>query len=58
VVEKPSYLRDHDKKQGYGEFYFLEGKRYIGDFRNDQLDGRGTLFFKNKSQYNGKIIIT
>lgn len=49
-----AYSRDHDKKEGYGEFYFLEGKRYIGDFKNDQLEGKGTLFFKNKSQYNGK----
>lgn len=30
----------------------------MGDFKNNEMHGKGTLFFKNKTQYNGTVYLT
>ena len=52
-------------KSGYGKYKFHDGKEYVGDFVNNQLDGFGTMdypegyyegYWKN-NQRNGKGIM-
>lgn len=40
--------------EGRGEFKWPDGRHYIGDFFNYQLEGIGKLMFKDK--YGGKAI--
>lgn len=54
-IGKPRELmgRNNDQKEGYGEFYYEDGKRYVGHFKANNMDGNGTLSFKNNTQYTG-----
>lgn len=39
---------------GYGEFYWLDGKRYIGYYTNDKKDGFGIYYWaKSKRLFVG-----
>ncbi|MEM9835216.1 MAG: caspase family protein [Bacteroidota bacterium] len=42
-----------DCKNGYGEYRFVDGARYVGDFKNGQLEGMGILYYPDGSQYLG-----
>lgn len=50
--------RKNDLKDGYGEYYFLSGEHYMGEFKADKMHGKGTQFFKNKAQFNGSSLLT
>lgn len=52
MVETPNE-RKNDLKEGQGEFYFLDGTHYMGEFKNGKINGKGTLFYNDKSQFNG-----
>lgn len=45
--------RLNDAKEGYGEYYFLDGTHYVGQFRGDMINGKGAMYFQDKSQFNG-----
>lgn len=42
-----------DCSNGYGEFLFSNGNRYVGEFRSGKPDGQGILFCANGSKYLG-----
>jgi hypothetical protein len=48
-------FRVDNKKQGFGEFYFVKGNRYVGDFKNDMMCGKGTLHGANNTKYVGRF---
>ena len=33
--------------QGKGKFFFNNGDRYEGEFKNDKLNGKGTFYYKD-----------
>lgn len=41
------------KMDGFGSWYFANGNKYHGQFKNDKLHGIGTYYFKNGSIYHG-----
>lgn len=41
---------------GYGVLTWASGTRYEGEFLNDQLHGRGTVYNADGSQYSGQWI--
>ena len=36
-----------DKKVGYGTLHLQNGEKFIGYFKNDMVNGRGTFYSKN-----------
>ena len=40
-------------KNGKGIFYFNDGDRYEGDFRNDEREGLGIMYFNDGDRYEG-----
>ena len=36
-------------KHGYGTFYFNDGEKYVGDWKNDKYDGNGTYYFNTSN---------
>ena len=38
---------------GRGTFYFANGERYEGDWKDSQLHGRGTYYFANGDECEG-----
>lgn len=44
---------DGNCQNGYGEYRFADGARYVGDFRRGQLHGRGILYYTDGSKYIG-----
>ena len=42
----------NDKREGNGKYIWEGGKYYIGQFKNDFANGKGTLYYPN-----GKIKI-
>jgi hypothetical protein len=43
----------HDKKHGYGEFYWMSGNIYKGNYVNDERDGFGEMYFTDGTIYKG-----
>ena len=41
-------------KHGKGVFYYANGSRYEGEFRNDDQNGFGTYFYTDSSKYEGE----
>ncbi len=41
------------KMHGYGT-YILDGDKYVGEFKNDKIDGQGTLTWSNGDKYVGE----
>jgi hypothetical protein len=37
---------ERGKKQGYGTFVYVDGKRYSGFWKNDKKIGLGTIIFE------------
>lgn len=37
----------------YGECYYLNGDRYVGEFKGGKFDGRGTFRWSNGERYEG-----
>ena len=37
----------NNKMEGYGVFVWPDGRRYEGDYVDDQMNGRGTLRWKS-----------
>lgn len=42
-----------DCKNGYGTCLFPSGSRYVGDFKDGKISGKGILYFSNKDKYIG-----
>lgn len=40
-------------KNGYGEFYWISGNRYKGNYVNDQREGYGEMYWIDGSIYKG-----
>ena len=40
-------------KKENGVFYFLEGEKYEGEFKNDKLEGKGIFFLDEDLKYEG-----
>ena len=48
------------KKEGEGIFIFennikIPEKKYIGEFINNEITGKGTMFYKNGEKYSGMM---
>ncbi len=43
-----------DCKNGRGTFVYPSGAKYIGDFKNGEIDGVGVCYYTNKSSYRGE----
>ena len=41
---------------GEGKFTWTDGKIYIGEFRNGQLHGRGTIYYPNGQKASGEWV--
>ena len=42
------------KKNGWGKLYFQDEAYYEGQFKNDEINGRGILYYyENKPAYDG-----
>lgn len=39
--------------EGFGEMWFHDGRRYKGQFRNDNPHGKGRMFLRNDEIQNG-----
>lgn len=37
------------KKEGEGSYYYQDGRRYVGNYKNDQPDGEGTFYNEDGS---------
>ncbi len=37
--------------EGKGIYYFNNGNRYEGDFKNDKREGKGIMYFNNGEKY-------
>ena len=47
----------HIKYEGYGKLIFIDGKYYIGQFKDNKPNGKGILFYKNGNiLYEGDFI--
>ena len=61
-VEKcPEYVYEgnfhDDMKNGQGSIKYLKlGRKYKGDFKNNELTGCGYLIYENKQTYNGNLV--
>ena len=61
-VEKcPEYVYEgnfhDDMKNGQGSIKYLKlGRKYEGDFKNNEITGCGYLIYENKQTYNGNLV--
>lgn len=43
-----------DQRHGFGTFYYKEGGRYAGYWKDNKMHGKGTLYYSNsKIAYDG-----
>lgn len=42
------------KRHGDGELTWENGDRYVGKFRDGYIDGRGTIYFRDGTEYSGQ----
>ena len=47
------YWKD-DKRYGKGKATWLNGQIFYGDYRNDKLEGLGTMMFPSGRKYEGE----
>ena len=40
------------KRNGFGELYFVNGDRYIGQWKNNLMDGEGEFISKEGLRFN------
>ena len=45
---------DGDCSNGYGTYYFNNGDKYIGEFKNSQFNGYGSYFYSDGDKYIGE----
>ena len=41
-------------KEGYGLFYYSNGDRFEGKWKNDKKNGKGIMFYKSGREEKGK----
>jgi hypothetical protein len=41
------------QKKGKGTFYWADGNRYDGDFKDDKFTEKGTIYFADGDRYEG-----
>jgi hypothetical protein len=47
-------MNQYYKREGpNGNFYFMNGDRYEGEWQNDKRNGKGKLFFANGGNFEG-----
>lgn len=44
---------EHDKKHGYGEFFWESGNKYRGNYHQDERQGYGVMEWCDGSRYYG-----
>lgn len=44
------------KRHGYGTLYFRDGRKYEGQFEEDDMIGKGKLYMDNGDIYIGKFL--
>jgi hypothetical protein len=49
--------RKNGLKEGKGEFHYVGGIKYVGEWKNDKKCGYGTLYYKNGATFAGNIIL-
>ncbi len=42
-------------KEGYGIYYFSNGARYEGEFKNDKIEGYGIFYFSDGDRNEGEF---
>ena len=61
-IEKcPEYTYEgyfhNDKKNGQGSIIYLkQGRKYKGEFKNNEITGKGFLTYENNQTYNGELL--
>ncbi|MEM8582988.1 MAG: caspase family protein [Bacteroidota bacterium] len=45
-----------DCRNGYGEYLFADGARYVGDFSRGRIHGRGILYYTDSTKYIGNWV--
>jgi hypothetical protein len=48
-------LMNKNKKNGNGILIYLDGDKYIGEFKNDKAHGNGTYYFASGNKYVGEF---
>ena len=43
--------KENNIKEGKGIYYWNDGDRYEGEWKNDKKDGLGIYYYKNKWKY-------
>ena len=41
-------------KEGYGIYYFSNGDKYEGEWKNDKREGYGIYYYSDKDKYEGE----
>jgi len=41
-------------REGFGTYYWKNGDKYVGEYKNDLKDGHGTYYWKNGDKYVGE----
>lgn len=42
--------------QGHGKFVFKNGQVYVGDWKNNKMEGKGVLTYPSKKEYKGSFL--
>jgi len=41
-------------REGKGIYYYSNGERYKGDFKNNMREGKGIYYYSNGDRYKGE----
>eukprot|EP00948_MAST-09A_sp_MAST-9A-sp1_P001227 g1227.t1 len=47
---------DHDKRHGFGKYFYNNKSMYVGNWVNGKRQGEGVFKYSNGSQYNGSFL--
>jgi hypothetical protein len=49
--------RKNGQKDGKGEFHYVGGIKYVGEWKNDKKCGAGTIYYKNGAIFAGRAVL-